>query len=215
MCKARERGLGFTLIELMVVIAVIGVLASMLLPALAGGKERAKVTKAHVELYGVGLALAMYADDHQGSLPPVRVNCNTDLAHDWCQFPTELAEQGYLPRGSRPGMGAEIQDVFNPGHSYKYAAPGPQLLNDSAAGNFRLWVPMDFPECASSSGEYYSLAKEAPVSWVLWSVGPRPKSAKSQDAHAPMAGSSWYRGVGDGGVIVRFSTREGVQRKSP
>jgi type II secretory pathway pseudopilin PulG len=215
MREAKYRALGFTLVELLVLIAIIALLASMLLPALASAKERAKATKAHVELYGVGLALEMYRDDNDGLLPPVRVNCNTDLADHWCQFPVELADQGYLPHGNRPGMAANMEDVFNRGHTYKYTAPGPQLLNESAGGNFKLWVPDDFPDCATNSGKYYSASTESPVRWALWSMGPRPNSAKSQDAHTPMAGRSWYRRVGDGGVIVRFSTQEGVQIKSP
>jgi prepilin-type N-terminal cleavage/methylation domain-containing protein len=215
MPATKHRLLAFTLIELLVVIAIIAVLAALLLPALARAKEKAKVTKAHAELYGVGLALEMYADDNEGQLPPVRVNCNTDLADHWCQFPVELADQGYLPHGNRPGMAAHMEDVFNPGHTYKYAAPGPQLLNDSAGGNFKLWVPDDFPECATNSGKYYSSPKDSPVRWALWSMGPRPDSPKSQDSHAPMARSSWYRRAGDGGVIVRFATRDGMQIKTP
>jgi len=205
----------FTLIELLVVIAIVALLAAMLLPALARAKEKAKVTKAHAELYGVGLALEMYADDSDGQLPPVRVNCNTDLADHWCQFPVELADQGYLARGTRPGLAANMEDVFNPGHTYKYAAPGPQLLNDSPGTNFKLWVPNDFPEGATDAGRYYSTPKDSPVRWVLWSLGPRPDSAKSQDSHAPMAGATWYRRAGDSGVIARFASRDGTQLKTP
>lgn len=211
----KQRTGAFTLMELLVVIAIIALLASLLLPALARAKEKAKVTKVHAELYGVGLALEMYSDDNEGRLPPVRVNCNTDLAGHWCQFPLELASQGYLPRGSRPGMAANMEDVFNPGHTYKYAAPGPQLLNDSPGGNYKLWVPDDFPRCATNGGQYYSSPKDSPVRWVLWSMGPRPTSAQSQDSHAPMARSSWYRRAGDGGVIARFATRNGLQIKTP
>jgi prepilin-type N-terminal cleavage/methylation domain-containing protein len=214
---ARFRGgpAAFTLVELLVTIAIIGILASLLLPALARAKEKAKATKVHAELYGLGLALEMYADDHEGRLPPVRVNCNTDLADHWCQFPVELAELHYLPRSDRPGMAANMEDVFNPSHTYKYAAPGPQLLNDSPGGNFKLWVPDDFPNCASSTGKWWSMPKDAPVRWVVWSLGPHPDSAKSQDSHAPLAGASWYRRAGDSGVLLRMATRDGVQFKSP
>jgi prepilin-type N-terminal cleavage/methylation domain-containing protein len=205
----------FTLVELLVVMAIIALLAALLLPALARAKEKARAAKVHAELYGLGLALHMYADDNEGQLPPVRVNCNTDLADHWCQFPVELAQQGYLPKGDRPGMAANMEDVFNPGHTYKYAAPGPQLLNDSPGGNFKVWVPADFPECASNSGQWFSSAAQSPLSWVVWSMGPRPGSPKSQSSHAPLAASSWYRRAGDSGVLVRMATRDGLQIKSP
>jgi prepilin-type N-terminal cleavage/methylation domain-containing protein len=205
----------FTLVELLVAIAIIAVLASLLLPALARAKEKAKVAKVHAELYGAGLALEMYADDHDGQLPPVRVNCNTDLATHWCQFPIELAVEGYLACGNKPGMAANMEDVFNPGHTYKYATPGPQLLNDSPCGNYKLWVPDDFPACATNAGRYYSSRADSPVRWVVWSVGPRPNSGKSQDSHAPVARCSWYQRAGDSGVITRMATRDGMQFKTP
>lgn len=200
---------------MLVVVAIIGLLAALLLPALARAKERAKAVKVHAELYSLGLALQMYADDHDGRLPPVRVDCNTDLADHWCQFPVELATQGYLPHGSRPGMAANMEDAFHPGHTYKYAAPGPQLLNDSPGGSFKLWVPDDYPACASINGQWMASPGESSVRWVVWSLGPRPNSPKSQSASAPLAGASWYRRTGDSGVLVRMASRDGLQLKSP
>jgi hypothetical protein len=190
-------------------------LAALLLPALSRAREKAKVTRAHVELYGVGLALQMYSDDTQGRLPPVRVNCNTDLATHWCEFPVELVEQHYLGPGSKPGMAANMEDVFNPNHTYKYAAPGPELLNGAPAGNYQLWVPDDVPNCSSTNGQYYSSPKDSPVRWVIWSLGPQPDSPQSQDEYAPMARRSWYCRTGGGGVIARFDTRADIQFKSP
>jgi prepilin-type N-terminal cleavage/methylation domain-containing protein len=213
--SAERSSSAFTLVELLVVVAIIAVLAALLLPALARAKEKAKVAKVHAELYGVGLALVMYGDDNAGALPPVRVNCNSDLATHWCEFPVELANQGYLPYGDRPGMAANMEDVFNPGHTYKYAAPGPQLLNGSPAGNYSLWVPEDVPTCAGTNGQYYSKPSLSPVRWVIWSLGPRPNSPESLDTYAPMAARSWYRHTGGGGVVARFATREGTQFKTP
>ncbi len=209
------RGAAFTLVELLVVIAIIGILAALLLPALGRSKERAKVVRVHGELQNVGLALEMYSADNDGRFPPVRVNCNSDLASQWCEFPVELAREGYLPRSDRPGMAACMEDIFNPGHTYKYAAPGPCLLNGSDGGSYQLWTPENPPECSSESGKYVSDPLQAPLRWVVWSLGPRPNSTQSQDTRAPLAARSWYRRTGDGGVIGRFALKDGTQYKTP
>jgi prepilin-type N-terminal cleavage/methylation domain-containing protein len=211
----RSSNTAFSLIELMVVIAIIAILAALLLPALSRAKEKAKVAKAHLELAGIGLALQMYADDHEGLLPPVRVNCNSDLSEHWCQLPIELASERYLPRSGQGGREANMEDPFDPGHTYKYAAPGPQLLNGEPSGLYALWIPSGFPDLSGNSGKYHTDPKTSPVRWALWSLGPRPKSKKSQSTYAPMSSDTWYRRVGDSGVIVRYATREGIQFKSP
>lgn len=108
-----------------------------------------------------------------------------------------------------------MEDLFNPGHTYKYAAPGPELINDMPMGNYALWVPTNFPNLAGTAGRYYSDPQTTPVRWVIWSMGPKPDSPKSQSSHAPMSSDSWYRRTGDSGVIIRYADREWRQFKSP
>src|SRR5215475_3795893 len=59
----------FTLIELLIVIAVIALLASLLFPALAGSKDRARATQCRGNLRQWGTAYRMYADDNNDYLP--------------------------------------------------------------------------------------------------------------------------------------------------
>lgn len=54
---------GFTLMELMIVIAIIGVLAASLFPALTGYLSRARDTKKVAELKELHTALLVYKTD--------------------------------------------------------------------------------------------------------------------------------------------------------
>jgi prepilin-type N-terminal cleavage/methylation domain-containing protein len=205
----------FTLVELLVVMAIIAVLAQLLLPVMGLAKEKAKVARVHCELANIGLALDMYSTDYNGKVPPVRVNCNSDLSSHWCELPVELANERYVHRSNQAGLSADFEDIFNPGHTYKYAAPGPELLNDAPVGNFSLWSPTNAPIDMSGGGSYFTDPKSSPVRWVVWSLGPKPASAKSLGTYAPLSGDDWYRHTGDGGVIVRFADRNGTQFSSP
>ncbi len=60
-----QKETGFTLVELLVVIAVIAILAALLVPALSRGKDSAKSAACKSNLRQIGLALIMYVDEHE------------------------------------------------------------------------------------------------------------------------------------------------------
>ncbi len=65
----RKEAVAFTLIELMVVIAIIGILAALLLPVLGAAKKAALRVQCVNNLKQLGTVIQLYADDHGDHLP--------------------------------------------------------------------------------------------------------------------------------------------------
>ena len=112
----RGRTKGFTLIELMVVIVILGILAGLVLPRFMGRTEEAKRTKAKLQIENLEGALKLYKLD-SGAYPSTEQGLDALV-----QKPTT----GVVPRSWREGGYLEKAKVpADPwGRPYVYISPG-------------------------------------------------------------------------------------------
>ena len=87
----RRRVTAFSLVELLVVVAVMGTLAALLLPALSRSQAGARKVRCVANLRQLGLAGQMYWDDHEGRT--FRYRCGITNGGDLFWF-------GWLARGA-------------------------------------------------------------------------------------------------------------------
>lgn len=196
-------GKAFTLIELLIVIAIMALLVSILLPSLAKAKLLAKITKVHAELRSITMAMDLYREDNDQKIPPTRFSCSTRTEFD---LPVELF--GYLPRNQKNGEDVVgMPDPFDKDSFYKYRAVGPAIINEStiledASG---LWVPDDFPYETGTTGQYYYDPKTSPVRYAVYSMGPEPNSPKFDiPGRLPVPRAYWLTNASGSGVIVHL-----------
>ncbi len=141
----KPRKPGFTLVELLVTIAIIGILIALLLPAVQAAREAARRTQCKSHLKQIGVALHNYHDSHR-SFPPFLINrsgspsriADVDKGANWLVFLLPYAEQQPLydqwdfdiPANQNPGRSEELSiykcpsDPQSDGNLCSYAGGG-------------------------------------------------------------------------------------------
>ena len=85
---------GFTLVELLVVICIIGILLALLIPAVQSAQEASRRTACLNKLKQIGLAMHGYATDNGDAFPPGQYN--TPFNYGWAVFVLPYIEESSL-----------------------------------------------------------------------------------------------------------------------
>jgi general secretion pathway protein G len=107
----RFPGRGFTLIEIMVVVIIIGLLAAVIVPQFMGRVDDARITKARSDLQAIETALTMYRLDNfrypttEQGLTALVTRPNDPSVRNW-------RPEGYMPRATKDPWGNEYQYQF-------------------------------------------------------------------------------------------------------
>jgi general secretion pathway protein G len=124
---------GFTLIEIMVVIVILGILASLIVPRIMDRPEEAKTLKARIQIESLETALKLYKLDN-GVYPTTEQGLQALVEKpDTGTVPKKWREGGYLEKGSVPKDPWGNEFIYlSPGvsHEYEIISYGP----DGAAG---------------------------------------------------------------------------------
>ncbi len=107
---------GFTLIEIMVVIVILGILAGLIVPRIMGRPEEAKQLKAQLQIESLETALKLYKLD-SGMYPATEQGLQALVEKpDTGAIPGKWREGGYLEKGRLP------KDPW--GNDFVYLSPG-------------------------------------------------------------------------------------------
>lgn len=201
-CNPRSHA-GFTVIELLAVIAIIGILAAMLLPAISGAKRKAQGVVCINNLKQLEVALDLYVADHDRTYP------NTNEV--WFYYKQML--QSYT--GSSPGLfGCPADRFMIDPLTGKALGESPHLSPDynfvSYAFNGRRPYSIGYPEMGLTEKReglirepvrtvtLYELSAEFPISWHQGDRQRRNKAASYLafvDGHVSLTKIYWNGGL--------------------
>ncbi|MCX5654541.1 MAG: type II secretion system protein [Planctomycetota bacterium] len=105
---ARTSGRGFTLVELMVVIAIIGALVALLVGAIGPAIRMAQNLQCQNNLKQIATAVINYATDYRGAIPPTKYTGPSGLY--WCNI---LVRGNYLTADDTSRLDANTSSPNN------------------------------------------------------------------------------------------------------
>jgi prepilin-type N-terminal cleavage/methylation domain-containing protein len=184
----------FTLIEMLVVIAIIGILASLLLPALAIAKKRAKITAARYDMNQIVAAVSAYQSAYTLAptpkpLPGADVSKDFSFSSGNSDVTVILMDvdafanashvrnpqrHNFLNVKTKPGTG---QGVTTPDYNFRDPWGTPYII----AFDLNYDNKVDMDGTTSNVDPVYSpypYNKSIPQSVIIWSMGPDGKAER-------------------------------------
>lgn len=128
---------GFTLIELMIVIAIIAILAAILVPNFLRARAQGQYTQCQANCKNIGTALEMYSTDNSGNYPKSS-DFGTKLTSDYLrQIPT-CASAG--------------TDTYSAGYTSSITPDAYTFYCEGATNHKAVGVEANYPQYTSAAG---------------------------------------------------------------
>jgi len=185
----------FTLIELLTVIAIIGILAAILIPVAGKVRRHAQTSRCIGNLRGIGAALAVFSVDNKDRLPPRNLAPAAEPSETLRYWTSRLLRQGivkdrdvfYCPSAfpSRDSEAtAKIENTGGQTYGMRIWMPpggkwGTDRERDNLASSIR--SPSDFFLVADSIWIDASIANGHPTQG--YGINPTPSSTRNQRVH--------------------------------
>ena len=174
----RRTGPGFTIVELLVVVAIIGVLVSLIQPSLTRAREVSKRSLCMARLHLQGTAMVGYSSDNKGV-----IGCDINVNNGWDHF--TYVTQNTSPRNiGRWIVGGYITGKMFHCPGQYWTNPGSEPYNSVSGTYYQIlerWadgLPKDSSNATYTNWLYSTYAFNSGLTAATWSVN-RPWTRSS------------------------------------